>query len=92
MNAAISKIEKLENMVQDLTSLIKNQQEKIPKKEEKEEGEALMHEVSSQIMIKRIPSRLKATVHEKLRVDSENQFEWLSTTTQRRVYDPVDQA
>ena len=67
-------------MVQDLTSLIKNQQEKITKKEEKEEGEALMHEVSSQIMIKRIPSRMKATAHEKLRVDSANQFEWLSTT------------
>ena len=39
-----------------------------------------MHEVSVQIMIKRIPSRMKATAHEKLRVDSANQFEWLSTT------------
>jgi len=80
VKSANYKIEKLENMVQDLTSLIKNQQEKITKKEEKEEGEALMHEVSSQIMIKRIPTRMKATAHEILKVDSVNQFEWLSTT------------
>jgi len=43
----------------------------------KEEGEALIHEVRGQIMIKRIPSRMKSVAHEKLR--------W-------RVYDPVDQA
>ena len=49
VNAANDKIGKLENMVQDLTSLIKNQQEKITKKE-KEEGEALIHEVSGQIL------------------------------------------
>jgi len=39
-----------------------------------------MHEVSSQLMIKRIPTRMKATAHEILKVDSVNQFEWLSTT------------
>ena len=38
------------------------------------------HHEALQIMIKRIPSRMKATAHEKLRVDSANQFEWLSTT------------
>ena len=80
VNAANDKIEKLEIMIQDLTSLVKTQQEKITKKEEKEEGEALMLEVSGQIMIKRIPSRMKAIAHEKLRVDSADQFEWLSTT------------
>jgi len=74
---ANNKIGKLETMVKNLTVLVKDQQDKISKKE----GQDLNQEYIGQVIFKRIPFRMKSLAEEKLKCSEVQRFQWLQTTS-----------
>ena len=74
---ANNKIGNLETMVKNLTVLVKDQQDKISKKE----GQDLNQEYIGQVIFKRIPFRMKSLAEEKLKCSEVQRFQWLQTTS-----------
>ena len=78
INESLEKLGEVDAMMKELKCLIKDQNDRIARKDEKEKIEALVKEVRGQILFKKIPTILRDTAHDKLHIGHVQEYEWLT--------------
>ena len=81
INKSLEKLGEVDSMIKELKCLIKDQHDKIARKDEKEKIEALVKEVRGQILFKKIPTILRDTAHDKLNIGHVQEYEWLEKSS-----------